>query len=446
MRVTIVGTGYVGLVSGIGLAERGHQVTAVELDADKVARINRGEPPIHEPGLEELLRRHVGHRFRATTSLGEALHESQVSMIAVGTPVDGVRIDLGAVTAASRQIGSALRDFPGYHVVTVKSTVIPKTTEEVVLPALESASGKQAGRDFGVCVNPEFLTEGQAVHDFLHPDRIVIGSIDQRSGALLEELYQGFQAPVVHTNPRTAEMIKYVSNAMLATAISFSNEIADLCSRLGGIDVAEVMRGVHLSEYLTPALPDGSKVRAPLASFFEAGCGFGGSCLPKDLKALVTQGKEAGIRLRMLEAVLEVNAGRIDEVIRLLRRHIPSLAGARVTVLGLAFKPDTDDIRESPGVRIVDRLIAEGAHVTGYDPVAHPHLNGGPGAATLAQTLEAAVAQAEAIVIATRWEEFRGLAALLRAREPQPVVVDGRRLLDPASVARYEGIGRSPLT
>lgn len=447
MQVAVIGTGYVGLVSAVCLAELGHQVIALDLDADKVARINRGEPPIHEPGLPELLRRHLGQRLRATTSLREALRDSPVSMIAVGTPFDGARIDLSAVTAASRDLGTALRETSGYHVVTVKSTVVPGTTEKVVLPALESGSGKRAGRDFGVCMNPEFLTEGQAVQDFLHPDRIVLGSIDERSGSVLAELYRGLDAPVIRTNPRTAEMIKYASNAMLATAISFSNEIADLCGRLGGIDVADVMRGVHLSQYLSPALPAGGRIRAPLAAFFEAGCGFGGSCLPKDVKALVAQGSEAGVSLRILAAVLEVNAGRTDALLALLRRHFRNLAGTRVTVLGLAFKPDTDDIRESPGIRVVERLVAEGARVTAYDPAARPSLNG-PGSAgdrvKLAPSLKAAVAEAEAVVITTRWDEFRGLAELLQGREPPPVVVDGRRILEPGSVARYEGIGRSP--
>lgn len=446
MQVAVVGTGYVGLVTGVCLAELGHSVIACDLDAEKIARINRGEPTIHESGLEALLRRHLATgRFRATASLDAALQDAAASIIAVGTPFHDTHIDLGAVRSASQEIGARLRTCSRYHVVIVKSTVVPGTTEEVVRPILEEASGKRAGPDFGLCMNPEFLTEGRAVRDFLEPDRIVIGSIDERSGTVLEELYAGLGAPIVRTDPRTAEMIKYVSNAMLATAISFSNEMADLCDRLG-IDVVDVMRGVHLSQYLSPALPDGGRIRAPLAAFFEAGCGFGGSCLPKDVKALVAHAATAGVPMRVLQAVLDVNASRTEELLALLKRHYPSLTGTTVAVLGLAFKPDTDDTRESPGVRVVHRLAAEGATVHAYDPAARPALNGvGPGRIILSRDLESAIDGADAILITTRWEEFRALPDLLRERPRQPLVVDGRRLLDAQSIARYEGIGRSRL-
>ncbi|NOT07139.1 MAG: UDP-glucose/GDP-mannose dehydrogenase family protein [Gemmatimonadales bacterium] len=445
MRVAIIGAGYVGLVSGVCLAEQGHQVTCVDLDPAKVARINAGEPPIHENGLGELLRRHVGRGFRATTDLAAAVRGAELTMIAVGTPFDGHRIDLTAVTAASREIGAALRGVDAYHVVVVKSTVVPGTTETTVRRGVEEGSGKVAGQGFGLGMNPEFLTEGQAVEDFLHPDRIVLGGIDERTLNRMAELYQGFAGvPVVRTNPRTAEMIKYASNAMLATAISFSNDLAGLCTLLGEIDIAEVMQGVHLSAYLSPALEDGTRIRAPLASFYDAGCGFGGSCLPKDVKALVAQGAELGHPLRVLQAVLDVNRDQSHEVLRLLRKHHPTLRDLRVTVLGLAFKPDTDDVRESPGLRIVELLLDEGARVTGYDPAARPALNGRhPATAlTLAPDLAVAIGGAEAIVIATRWDEFRRLPRLLDGVVPQPLVVDGRRLLPPKSVSRYEGIGR----
>ena len=442
MKVAVVGTGYVGLVSGVCLAELGHEVRAVDLDAEKVNRINRGESPIHEPGLSDLLARNLASRFRATTSYAEALHGAAVSLIAVGTPFDGSRIDLTAVEQASLSIGGCLGRQTGYQVVVVKSTVVPGTTEGLVRQSLEKASGRTAGRDFGLGCNPEFLTEGQAVADFMNPDRIVIGGLDQRSRDTLEELYRGFPGvPLVSTNLRTAELIKYASNALLATSISFANEIADLCRALGGVDAMQVMKGVHLSNYLSPRAPDGSRVLAPLAAFLEPGCGFGGSCLPKDVKALVAQGKAMGEPVPLLGAVLEVNERRAQEVIGLIEHRFPSLSGLRVTVLGLAFKPDTDDVRESPGLRIAGLLAGRGARVTGYDPVARPGSNGGP-ALSLAPDLESAVAGAEVIVIATRWDDFRALPALLRGRSDQPLVVDGRRLLEPESVARYEGIGR----
>jgi UDPglucose 6-dehydrogenase/GDP-mannose 6-dehydrogenase len=295
MKLSIIGAGYVGLVSGACFAEVGHDVTCVDVDQDKIDRINRGEAPIHEEGLDALLRRHVGTRLSATRGLVAAVRDSEMTFIAVGTPFDGKRIDLRYVKQAAREIGAALRGRGRYHVVVVKSTVVPGTTDEVVLPTLEEASGSRAGVDFGVGMNPEFLTEGVAVRDFMEPDRIVIGGMDERSVDALARAYEPFRdVPVLRTNNKTAEMIKYTSNAVLATLISFSNEVGNLCARLGGVDVAEVMQGVHMARYFTTPLADGARVTAPITAFLEAGCGFGGSCLPKDVKALVAHGEAAG--------------------------------------------------------------------------------------------------------------------------------------------------------
>src|SRR2546425_180465 len=291
MRIGVIGAGHVGLVTAAGFAAKGHHVTCVDADAAKVAQIGRGVPPFYEPGLAELLR-HNSARLEATADLARGVFASDVSFIAVGTPLADGLIDLAAVRTAARQVGSVLRDRSTYHVVVVKSTVVPGTTEQVVLPLLEEASGKRAGVDFGVATNPEFLTEGEAVQDFLCPDRLVLGTLDASSLAALEALYAPFGGERVRTTPRTAEMIKYTANCLLATTISFSNEIGNLCSALGGIDVAEVMRGVHASKYLTVTPGDGR--RPALEAFLWAGCGFGGSCLPKDLQALIACGKRAG--------------------------------------------------------------------------------------------------------------------------------------------------------
>lgn len=443
MEVSIVGTGYVGLVTGACLAELGHSVVCVDLDPAKVALINGGQPPIHEAGLPELLQRHAGRRLRASTDLAAAVAETEISFIAVGTPALGGRIDLQYVERAAADIGAALRDQSGYHVVVVKSTVVPGSTEGPVCRALENASGKRAGEDFGLGMNPEFLTEGSAVQDFLHPDRLVLGAVDARSQEQLLRLYAGFDAavPRILTRPATAEMIKYASNALLATLISFSNEIARLCSAVGGVDAIDVMRGVHQSAYLTVSR-DGERRSAPIASFLEPGCGFGGSCLPKDVTALVGQGQEYGLPMPLLRSVLDINRGQPEEVLRLVARHHAGLQGVPVTVLGLAFKPDTDDLRESPAFPILQRLREAGAQLTAYDPVARPLGHPALAEVTLADSLEQAVAQAEVIVLVTRWNEFRELPALLRRQQRQPLVVDGRRLLDPAELARYEGIGR----
>ena len=440
MRVAIVGLGYVGLVTGVCLAEKGHQVTGVDLDQERVCVVAAGRVPIFEEGLDVLLEHNVGERFRATSDLAGAVGEADLTMIAVGTPFDGMHIDLGAVRGAAKSVGEAIRGREDYPVVVVKSTVVPGTTRDVVTPRLEEAALGTRSVTFGVATNPEFLTEGQAVRDFMHPDRIVLGADDERTTAVLEELYDGFpEVPRVRTTVTAAETIKYASNALLATMISFSNEFADLCSAVGDVDVVDVMRGLHTSAYLTV----GGR-RAPITSFLEAGCGFGGSCLPKDVRALVAHGADQGIAMPVLEAVLEVNAGRPDEMITILRRHIPSLVGVRIAVLGLAFKPDTDDVRESPAVPIVERLLAAGAVVRAHDPVVRslPEELAGTDV-QLVPELETALEGADAVVLVTRWHQYEELPNALARLDPQPLLVDGRRVVDPERVARYDGIGRS---
>jgi UDPglucose 6-dehydrogenase len=442
MRVAVVGTGYVGLVTAVGLAELGHTVVCIDIDERKVAALSRGEPPIFEPGLEPLLRRNLAARLRATTDLAAAVQASEMTFVCVGTPSrpDG-SIETSYVQQAAEQIGTALAATTGFHTVVVKSTVVPGTSERIVGPACERASGKRAGVDFGVGVNPEFLTEGQAVDDFLRPDRVVIGG-DPRTVAALRDLYEGFVGvPIVETNAPTAEMIKYASNAMLAAAISFSNEIANLGSAIGGIDVTEVMRGVHLSRYLTTVLGDGTSVTAPLSSFYEAGCGYGGSCLPKDVAALAMRGRQVGSPLTLLEAVARINDRQPARLVELLRQGLGELRGRRITVLGLAFKPDTDDVRSSPAFPVLRLLRETGAEVTAHDPVVGPQSLDGLDDVTYVPDLADAVKQADAIVIVTRWDQYRRLPELIGQLDPPPLVVDGRRMLDKTSVPSYTGIG-----
>jgi UDPglucose 6-dehydrogenase len=444
MRISVVGTGYVGLVSGACFAEIGHDCTCVDVDEAKVARINRGEAPIVEPGLDELLARHVGKRLHATTDLATAVLASEITFIAVGTPFDGQRIDLAFVREAARQIGAALRDKPGYHVVVVKSTVVPGTTDEVVRPLLESASGKRAGVDFGVGMNPEFLTEGVAVDDFMRPDRLVLGGMDDHSIEAQRAVYAPFAGtPQLATNNKTAEMIKYTANSALALMISFANEIGNLCTALGGVDVADVMRGLHLARYFTTTLEDGRTAQAPITSFLWAGCGYGGSCLPKDTQALSAHGASHGSPMPLLDAVIATNQRQPARMVALLRRHFPSLRDVRVALLGLAFKEGTDDMRESPAIPLARMLLAEGARVVGYDPVARDTARAVlPGAVALVPALETALADVDAVMLVTRWSEFQRVPDLLRQMGTAPILIDGRRMLDPTSVDRYEGIGR----
>jgi UDPglucose 6-dehydrogenase/GDP-mannose 6-dehydrogenase len=443
MKVSIVGTGYVGLVTGACLAECGHDVICVDIDPRKVEMINSARAPIHEAGLPELLQRNAGRRLTASTDLAAAVAATDLTFIAVGTPASEGKIDLKYVEAAAAEIGAALRHKPSRGTVIVKSTVIPGTTVGVVRKALESASGKTAGEGFGLGMNPEFLTEGTAVADFLHPDRLVLGGIDAGTHDVLRELYASFDeaVPRIYTNPTTAEMIKYASNAVLATMISFSNEIARLCTAVGGVDAIEVMRGVHQAAYFTTRRGN-ERLKAPITSFLEPGCGFGGSCLPKDVTALIGQGREKGLALGLLQSVLDINKGQPDEVLRLIGRRFASLKDMPVAVLGIAFKPDTDDVRESPAFPIIRRLKAQGARVAAYDPIARPADHEDLAGVALAPSLREAVADAEVIVLVTRWAEFSQLAGLLKELGRSPLVVDGRRVLDPGSFAHYEGIGR----
>jgi len=445
MRVCVIGAGYVGLVTGVGLAELGHDVTCVDIEQHKVRAINDGRSPIFEAGLDELLRRHVGARLRATTDLAGAVAASRVTFVCVGTPSrpDG-SIDTSFVEQVVAQVGTALGAVDRGQCVVVKSTVVPGTTDGVVTEVLERTSGKRAGVEFGVGANPEFLTEGQAVDDFLRPDRIVIGG-DGLAVEALRELYEGFRdVPLVTTNARTAEMIKYASNAMLATAISFANEIANLGSAIGGIDAVDVMRGVHLSRYLTGRAAGSGTVRAGLAVFYEAGCGYGGSCLPKDMAALTARGREVGSPMRMLEAVAAVNTDQPARLVEALELELGELRGRRIVVLGLAFKPDTDDVRCSPAFPVLRLLLAAGADVVAHDPVVDADvLEDLPGVGVShVGDLVAAVKGADALVIVTRWADYRAIPDIVAELDPQPVVIDGRRMLEPTSVTRYTGIGR----
>jgi UDPglucose 6-dehydrogenase len=442
MKIAIIGTGYVGLVSGACLASKGHEVVCVDVDPAKVAHINDRKPPIYEIGLQELLDQVVPSHLTATTDLKKAVQGADISLIAVGTPFDGDLIDLKYIRAAARQIGEALKDHDAYHVVIVKSTVVPGTTEDVVLPILEEASGKKAGRDFGVGMNPEFLKEGEAIDDFMYPDRIVLGGIDARTIGVMAKIYDVFpDVDVIQTKPRTAEMIKYTANSLLATLISFSNEIGNLSATVG-VDVVEVMRGVHLDKRFTPIRKDGERVIPGFISYLAAGCGFGGSCFPKDVKALIAHGAGKGARMDLLKSVIAVNADQPARMIEMLKLRFPDLAGVKVAVLGMAFKPGTDDIRESPSLPVTQDLLDAGAVITAFDPIArHEAEKVFPSGVTFVDSLDGTVAGVDAILIMTGWPEFRALPSLLETTGANPYVVDGRRLLAKDSVRAYAGIG-----
>ena len=445
MRVAIIGTGYVGLVSGVCLAAKGHSVTCVDLNQEIVDRLNSGKPHIYERGLPELLSQVRGKGLiEATADLNAALGKSDLVIIAVGTPSkDGV-IDLSLVKEVARSIGAYLRTHDRHLSIVVKSTVVPGTTDTIVRGAIEQASGKTFPA-FGLGMNPEFLREGEAIADFMEPDRIVLGHEDPETLARLEELYAPWPVDKVRVNTRTAELIKYANNALLATQISAINEIANLAAAIGGIDVMDVVRGVHLDKRWNPIAEDGGRISPPILTYLVPGCGFGGSCFPKDLQALRSLGEQCGLPMKIANAVLDVNDAQPSQVLDILERDLKSVAGKKVLVLGLAFKPDTDDVRESASLKIVDQLLAAGAQVAAHDPIAAPNFRRalGPSADKVAfvDDWKARVAQSDAIVVATKWKEYEALADLDLSGK---ILLDARRMFQPATVptAIYRSIGR----
>jgi UDPglucose 6-dehydrogenase len=420
MKISIIGSGYVGMVTGNCFAELGNEVTFLDIDAQKIAAINEGKSPIYEQGLEDMLAENRS-RITATTDYTEAIHSTDITFLCVGTPSDDEgAIDLKYIRAASSDLGNALRGKEGMHTVIVKSTVLPGTTEQVVKPILEEKSNKSAFVDFGLGSNPEFLREGVAIRDFMNPDRVVYGAGDQRTSALLDELYAHFSCPKLATSIRTAEMIKYTSNAFLATKISFANEIGNLCKRMG-IDTDEVFAGVGLDARINPA-------------FFRSGIGFGGSCFPKDVKALIAHAQSSGEEVDLLRSVIRVNDQQPLKTIHLLKQHIPDLSGKTIGILGLAFKPDTDDIRESRAIPIIVALLAEGARIIAYDPLAEEATKAIFPAVQYADSPDDAL-KADATIIATEWGEFEDLDYSGR------IIIDGRKIeRAKKDAAVYEGV------
>lgn len=417
MKISIIGSGYVGIVTGIGFAELGNDVIFIDIDRKRVDAINAGEPPIYEKGLEELMQKNK-ERYYASDNYGE-IKKSEITFICVSTPSnpDG-SIDLNYIETVSSSIGAVIKDKP-FHTLVVKSTVIPGTTEGVVKPLIEKKSNKTANKDFGIAMNPEFLREGSAVEDFFNPDRIVIGFADERTKNIFSELYSNFDCEKLFTDIKSAEMIKYASNAFLATKISFANEIGNICEKLG-IDAYEVFKGVGLDHRINPA-------------FFRAGIGFGGSCFPKDVKALVAKAEELGEDSVILRAVLEVNEKQPLKMIELLKKHIPDLRGRRIGVLGLAFKPDTNDIRETRAEIIIRALLDEGAEVRAYDPKAMEVFS--KVFPEVEYVSPEKVQESEAILIVTEWAEFESLDYSGK------IVIDGRRIEKAMKEAKvYDGV------
>jgi UDPglucose 6-dehydrogenase len=426
MNVSIIGSGYVGLCTGIGLAIKRNKVICVDIDKTKVENINNGIPPIYENGLEENLKKVLKRgAFSATTDISYAVNNSEITFIAVGTPSreDG-SIDLNYVKTSSEQIGSVLKNKKTYHVVVMKSTVVPGTIEDIVIPALER-SGKRCGKDFGVCMNPEFLREGFALEDFLNPDRIVIGEYDKKSGNVLEKLYKNFNTPIVRCNLKTAEMIKYASNAFLATKISFINEIGNLCKKLG-IDAYDVAKAMGYDKRIAPY-------------FLNAGVGFGGSCFPKDVSAIIAKANEMKVDAKILKSVMDVNKRQRLRIVKMLKEKL-NINGKKIAILGLSFKAGTDDVRDSVAIDIIKELLRNGAIVHAYDPKAMGNMKKMIQKANYEKSVKDCLNNADACLILTDWDEFRLLTDKDFNKMKNKIIIEGRKTLDKNKVKGFEGV------
>jgi UDPglucose 6-dehydrogenase len=446
MRVTVVGSGYVGTTLAACLADAGHDVTAIDIDPDVVAALNDGRAAIHEPGLDDLLAEHAGDRLRATTEY-DGVPDADVTFLAIGTPSreDG-SIDLGPLTAAAEMTGEALASAgdaasgdgartdgdaasaADRHLVVVKSTITPPGVG-AVREALHAGAGDAADR-VELATNPEFLREGSAVDDFQNPDKLVFGTESDWATERLETLYEPLLAatdgdvPVVRTDPETAVMIKYANNAFLASKISLANDLGNVCKRFG-IDAYEVMDAVGLDDRIG-------------AQFLRSGVGWGGSCFPKDVDAIRATAREAGYEPILLDAAVAVNDGQPERMLELLDSHV-DVAGERVAVLGLAFKPGTDDVRNSRAIPVIEGLQARGAEVVGYDPVATDNMRERFPDVAYADSAAAALEGATAALVVTDWDEFAALDDAFDAMA-DPVVIDGRRVIERRDGLTYEGL------
>ncbi|WP_336328653.1 UDP-glucose 6-dehydrogenase AglM [Halovenus sp. HT40] len=429
MQVSIVGSGYVGTTVAACLADMGHEVYNIDIDEGVVEQINDGQSPIHEPGLDALVSAYGGSTLQATTDY-DAITETDLTMLALPTPneADG-GIDLSAMKAGIESVGNALREKDGYHLAVVKSTVIPGTTETELKPILESASGKTDGDEIGLAVNPEFLREGSAVDDFMEPDKIVVGTDgDTRALDLLARLYEPIVAdwdiPVVETGRPEAEMIKYANNAFLASKVSLINDLGNICKEFG-VDSYEVADAIGMDDRI------GER-------FLRSGVGWGGSCFPKDVDAIRHAAREAGYEPQLLDAAVSVNDQQPERLLELLDDHV-DVSGERVAVLGLSFKPGTDDIRNSRAIPVIERLLDRGATVVGYDPVAMDEMREQFPDIEYASSPDEALDGASGAVVVTDWDEFAALDEEFDAMA-QPVIVDGRRIIRRREGVTYEGL------
>jgi UDPglucose 6-dehydrogenase len=436
-KISVVGLGYVGLCTAVCFALKGFHVIGVDIEREKIQSLREGRCPIYEPHLQSYLTKTLKTRmFLPTDDLAYAVENSKITFVSVGTPsLEDGSIDLSYVRRASAAIGSALSKKRTWHLIVIRSTVTPITCDTIVRSEVEKTSGMPCGPAWGLCMNPEFLKEGSAVHDTLYPDKVIIGESDAKSGATLARLYRSFfgrNVTITRMSMVNAELVKYANNAFLAMKVSFANMIANLCEPLPSADVRIITQAIGLDKRIGPA-------------FLNAGLGYGGSCFPKDLRALVVFGNKLNVNLALVQATAQINEEQPLQAVRLGERLIGSISGKRIAVLGLAFKPDTDDMREAVSIRLIRELLQRHAQVVVYDPKAIPQAQSiFEGSVAYAPSAIDCVRGSDLCIFVTEWESFKELKPrdFVRLME-KPAVVDGRRLLDPAQYAnlRFAAVG-----
>ncbi len=443
--VSILGTGFIGLCSAACFAEKDIKVLASTHNERKAAIINDGKAPFFEAGLQEMMddiKKNTPELLQCLTNPVKAILNTDISMITQGTPMrEDKSIDLSFIESTAREIGEALRTKDKYHLVVVRSTVVPGTTRNLVSTIINEVSGKQPGDDYGLCMQPEFLAEGRSIEDTLHPDRIVIGEFDEKSGAMLQEFYEYFYGDhlkictILRMNLESAELVKYGNNCLLSTKISYANEFANLAELVPNVDIMQVMKGVGLDYRLN-------------SRFLRAGVGFGGSCFHKDVNAIKAWSKSKGYTSRLLEAVLEINDDQAIHIVNIAEELVGNLTGKRITLLGLAFKPGTDDMREAASIRVVNELKKRGVtDIIGYDPKANQTAKIEMGdKIKYANSIEEALKDSECALLITEWDDFSALTPIdFKKHMKTPNLVDGRRVYDYDTfnkVLPFRAIGR----
>tara|TARA_B100000242_G_scaffold291734_1_gene265583 strand:+ start:1632 stop:2966 length:1335 start_codon:yes stop_codon:yes gene_type:complete len=437
MNIAVIGSGYVGLITGLCLAEKGHNVRCIDINKNVVDKINKGIPNFYEDGLEILLNTQLkSKRFFAFTKLSSLDIDIEIIIIAVGTPSNKEGdIDLSYIKNVSLDIGRFLKETNNFISIVVKSTVLPRTTDEYIRKFIEEESLKAFGQ-FGLGMNPEFLREGSAIYDFMNPDRIIIGYEDQETKFKLEKLYENWDCEKLFVNSRTAEFIKYTNNCFLALQISAANELANLAFEIGKVDIEEILHGVHLDKRWNPII-NGKRVNPGILQYLKAGPGFGGSCFPKDVKAIRNLGQKKGINMRILDSIIEINDKQPLKVFEIIN-NIKNLNKSKLLFLGLSFKENTDDVRESPALKIIPKLKNKTKKIFAHDPFAIENFKR---ELILFENLEYTenwenkVFLSNVIVVLTRWKEYKKLEAMdLKDK----IIIDPRRLLDKTKINSKE--------